>query len=569
MAETILDQPLKAKPDGTEVIEVQEAAGGVGSSKRVTLSTIAGGSTATPKNVKDYGATGDGKIAFTAAITAGTNTLTLTNTAGTPQDLFSADDVGKRIVVAWAGTNNANHYTTIASYVSPTQVTLTDNAVFTPPSGSMAAWYPVGRNDTPGIQAAIDATGNGSTEVFLPAGVYVYKGATAGTGALNNTNAKFLTALRGAGSQRTWLVCDSVADQANAIRFIDPNIGLNIEGFSVFGPGVNAIAGGDVYLGILNQAVTQQIDISNVNVYHSCGYGFYISVPILVSFRNCLTCWTLDHGFYAHDGTSVHYDACVVLSSSKAGFCSFQQSYSAFTACAAEGAGIGYYMQGSNTVVFNGCGGEVLNDRSAAHGALYNGNMFVIDGGSGGVTLNSCFGRHLPVSASRYVKTVNNASLVTVTGFRVNNVDFTPAFDFEIGTGSVNCTFNNCTPAITRLSDSGTNTAYNLGRVLSGDNDLVDITTNTTLAITNNYKFHKVNLGSIVTVTVPPEASVAWPADSQMEFMQMGAGAVSIAAGAGVTLRKRAATQNSAGQYAVCGIRKVGTNEWVLYGDFA
>lgn len=415
-------------------------------------------------NVKDYGAVGDGKIAFTANIAQGTKTLTIMNATGIPQDTFSPSDVGKEICIAWAGAGGANLYTTIASYVSPYSVTIAVNAPNATQGQSMVAWWPAGRDDTAAINAAIKATNDGGpTDVFLPSGVYVYKNTDAFKGAINNTNAPLLTGISGGGARRTWIVAGATSTISKAVSIEDPNIGFRLEKFSVFGPGMAAAAGGDVEFKLVNQPNCDQMVIENVSVYHSAGYGFNIPVPILTEVKNCKTLWTAVDGFFYRDGTSIHFNGCYALAAGQCGFRGQVMSYSAHTACAVEGAGIGFYSKDSNTMVYNSCGGEDLLDRTY-NGAVYNGSMFVVDGGAGGITLNSCYGRDLAISGSRHVKTMNSASGVTVVGYRTNNIAVTPAFDFEIGTGSAGVSFINCMPAVGRVTNSGTSSAYYQGR---------------------------------------------------------------------------------------------------------
>ena len=70
-----------------------------------------------------------------------------------------------------------------------------------------------------------------------------------------------------------------------------------------------------------------------------------------------------------------------------------------------------------------------------------------------------------------------------------------------------------------------------------------------------------------VTVTVPPNASVAFPIGTVLHVAQDAAGPVSIAAGAGVTLKKHAAYNAAlAGQHAIASLAKVGTDTWRLFG---
>lgn len=72
---------------------------------------------------------------------------------------------------------------------------------------------------------------------------------------------------------------------------------------------------------------------------------------------------------------------------------------------------------------------------------------------------------------------------------------------------------------------------------------------------------------STVTFTVPPNSSVAFPIGTMLEVEQAGAGAVVPTAGAGVTIRNRSGYDQTSGQYAVAGLRKVATDEWSLTGD--
>lgn len=74
---------------------------------------------------------------------------------------------------------------------------------------------------------------------------------------------------------------------------------------------------------------------------------------------------------------------------------------------------------------------------------------------------------------------------------------------------------------------------------------------------------------SAITVTIPPNASVAFPVGTFIEIHQIDAGTVTVAAGSGVTLLSRGSLVDLAGQEAVAGIRKVATDTWRLTGDIA
>ena len=73
--------------------------------------------------------------------------------------------------------------------------------------------------------------------------------------------------------------------------------------------------------------------------------------------------------------------------------------------------------------------------------------------------------------------------------------------------------------------------------------------------------------GAAVTVTVPPNASVAFPIGTVLHLAQDGAGQVTISPGSGVTIKKHAAfNARLAGQHSIASLAKVGTNTWRLFG---
>lgn len=71
---------------------------------------------------------------------------------------------------------------------------------------------------------------------------------------------------------------------------------------------------------------------------------------------------------------------------------------------------------------------------------------------------------------------------------------------------------------------------------------------------------------SPVTVTVPPEASVAFANGTQIVVAAGGAGAVTIAAGSGVTLNSKDSNLKIDGQYATACCLKTGTDTWLVFG---
>lgn len=94
-------------------------------------------------------------------------------------------------------------------------------------------------------------------------------------------------------------------------------------------------------------------------------------------------------------------------------------------------------------------------------------------------------------------------------------------------------------------------------------------------AQTNNYTLVLADANTVVevsnaaakTVTVPPHSSVAFAVGDVIEVDQMGAGQVTLAAGAGVTIHAQSGAMKLTGQYAACTLRCRATDEWVLVGS--
>jgi hypothetical protein len=89
--------------------------------------------------------------------------------------------------------------------------------------------------------------------------------------------------------------------------------------------------------------------------------------------------------------------------------------------------------------------------------------------------------------------------------------------------------------------------------------------TSYTLALTDFGRVVECTNASAVSVTVPPNSSVAFPVGSVVQVCQLGAGAVTLVAGSGVTLRTPASLQVAA-QYGTAVLRKRAADEWVVGG---
>lgn len=87
------------------------------------------------------------------------------------------------------------------------------------------------------------------------------------------------------------------------------------------------------------------------------------------------------------------------------------------------------------------------------------------------------------------------------------------------------------------------------------------------LELTDAEKLVTVNAGTNKTVTVPPNADVAFPVGSEVAVARLGAGEVDIVAGSGVTIRSANSYTRLVDQYSACSLVKLATNEWLLVGN--
>ena len=70
-----------------------------------------------------------------------------------------------------------------------------------------------------------------------------------------------------------------------------------------------------------------------------------------------------------------------------------------------------------------------------------------------------------------------------------------------------------------------------------------------------------------IAVTIVPNSSVAFGIGTQINIMQLGAGTVTITAGAGVTLQIAGSKLKTDAQYAVATCAKIATDTWVVVGN--
>jgi len=88
-----------------------------------------------------------------------------------------------------------------------------------------------------------------------------------------------------------------------------------------------------------------------------------------------------------------------------------------------------------------------------------------------------------------------------------------------------------------------------------------------TTVLSDDGKFITCSNAATISVTIPPNSSVAYGIGTQINIAQLGAGTVTITAGAGVTLNSAGAKLKLDAQYAVATCVKTDTNTWFVVGN--
>jgi hypothetical protein len=90
-----------------------------------------------------------------------------------------------------------------------------------------------------------------------------------------------------------------------------------------------------------------------------------------------------------------------------------------------------------------------------------------------------------------------------------------------------------------------------------------------TTVLADDGKLITADNASPIALTIPPASSVAYGIGTQINIMQLGAGQVTITAGAGVTLRSAGSKLKTSAQYAVATCAKIASDTWVVVGNLS
>ena len=88
-----------------------------------------------------------------------------------------------------------------------------------------------------------------------------------------------------------------------------------------------------------------------------------------------------------------------------------------------------------------------------------------------------------------------------------------------------------------------------------------------TLVLGDAHHYVEMEVSSANNLTVPTNASVAFPIGTEIRITQLGTGQTTILGASGVTIRTQGSKNKTTGQYSVVTLFKRATNEWYLFGD--
>jgi len=284
-------------------------------------------------------------------------------------DLFEANDVGKIIRVILRNPSTLEDFeSTIISVTSPTQAVIADAPTITSTTGE-AYWFDPSQNDTATLQAAIN-TRKGTLR--LGKGVYVI------TGQL--TNVRNTTKVLGAGSWRTSIVMRKTIE-APSLYFTDV-MGLNLEGFSVIGPGLDSVNGGTIEIRHADFDNVQRLYVRDVYVRHLSYTGFVIKTPILTTFIDSKVEFSAGHGFHVIGGTTTDFINCYATTVIGAGFYIEEDAFMVgIQGGATETSGASVIVKGSHQITIDHHDSEDELDRVPVN-AVFTPTLSVDPGGT-------------------------------------------------------------------------------------------------------------------------------------------------------------------------------------------
>jgi hypothetical protein len=231
-------------------------------------------------------------------------------------------------------------------------------------------------------------------------------------------------------------------------------------------------------------------------------------------------------------------------------------------------------QSGARLVISNtGSGGQAVN--------LVAGNPNVDNTGFSIAYGNTNFLRFASSGAATFSSSVTATSF-TVSDVIINSnqiyrngssefyVNYSGTGHTLLGNGTGNVGINAGTNPSFRLQVGGTlgvSGAATFSELVTNYNVYNTQTASYTLVLADASKIVEMNVGSANTVTIPTNASVAFPIGTEITVLQYGAGVTSIAVASGVTIVSKDNANIIANRYSGVTLIKRATNEWYLIGN--
>ena len=136
--------------------------------------------------------------------------------------------------------------------------------------------------------------------------------------------------------------------------------------------------------------------------------------------------------------------------------------------------------------------------------------------------------------------------------------------------GAVTLTIDTAITADLSTAQTFTNKTLTSPLINLGINTQTGTTYTTVLA--DNGKLVTLSNASPITLTIPPNSSVAYPVGAQLNLAQLGAGQVTFAGGSGVTIVSTGATASAPKlrtQYSTATAVQTSTDNWLVMGDIS
>jgi len=171
-------------------------------------------------------------------------------------------------------------------------------------------------------------------------------------------------------------------------------------------------------------------------------------------------------------------------------------------------------------------------------------------------------------------KTLDNTNVIAIKDGNLiiqNSTDITKQAKFDTSgiTASTTRTYTlpdaNTTLVGTDVAQTLTNKTLTDAKLISAIN--VQTGTAYTLVLTDASKLIIFTNASAITVTVPSNASVAFPIGTQIDLVQGGTGKVTVSPASGVTINSQSGNKSIAGQWVGVSLIKTDTDTWLLLGN--